>query len=111
MVLLESVAEKRAFDPADFSTRWQALFADYDGYKDGATKTTLANLEAGWDATDAGSTSNDLAGAGRVAPLVCLLDSDLDALDAAARLQTKMTHKNAAVQDAAAFLPALPFIV
>lgn len=102
-VLLESVAAKGGFDLDDFATRWKALFDGYKGYFDGATKKTLARFEFGSEPESAGSTSIDLAGASRIAPLVCKLHGDATALVEAARAQTKMTHATTDVVDAAAF--------
>ncbi len=103
LVLLRSAAEKKAFDLKDFSTRWRRLFEDYDGYIDGATRKTLANYEKGKGPKEAGSPSNDFAGAARIAPLVCLYSDDPDRFAEAARSQTAMTHHDEAVIDASAF--------
>lgn len=103
LVLVDSLVAQGRFDLQDFSQRWQALFAPgYTGYRDGATKATLANLANGWEAADAGSTSNDLAGAGRIAPLVQALGQEPRALETAVRAQTRMTHNQSGVVDAAA---------
>lgn len=103
LVLLESVAEKNAFDLKDFSTRWRHLFEAYSGYVDGATRKTLANFEKGKGPEEAGSPSNDFAGAARIAPLALPYANDPDGFIKAARSQTAMTHKDEAVVDAAAF--------
>lgn len=103
MVLLESVAARGGFDVEDFSNRWQALFSDYKGYIDKATEATLQNYSEGKKAPEAGSSSSELAGASRIAPLVCRYAQDLDALLAAARDQTRMTHQYPPVVDSAEF--------
>lgn len=103
MVLLASVAEKGAFDLNDFSDRWRQLFENYDGYFDGATKSTLANYEKGKSPDAAGSGSDDLAGASRVAPLVCLYRNDPDKLAETAEAQTRMTHTDPATVESAAY--------
>ncbi len=103
LVLLRSVAEKGAFVLEDFSQKWRALFADYDGYVDGATRKTLAGYEAGKGPAEAGSPSNDLAGAARIAPLVFRYGGETEQLVDAARKQTLMTHQDANVVDAAGF--------
>jgi ADP-ribosylglycohydrolase len=103
MVLLESIVGNRGFDPEKFSTEWQNFFKEYNGYFDGATKTTLANLKLGDLYTDAGSDSNDLSGAARIAPLVYLYHDDEEALVRYAREQTALTHRDHLVIDAAAF--------
>jgi len=102
-VLLESVAEKDAFDLLDFSDCWRKLFADYDGYMDTATRNTLANYKAGKSPETAGSTSDDLAGASRVAPLVYRYRNDPESLVQSAILQTRMTHTDDATVESAAY--------
>jgi ADP-ribosylglycohydrolase len=102
-VLLESVAHRGDFDIEDFSSRWRALFSNYTGYIDQATKATLQNLGRGKRPLEAGSLSSDLAGASRIAPLVCRYAGDLDLLVSAARDQTKMTHNHPMVVDGAEF--------
>ncbi|MGD8562787.1 MAG: ADP-ribosylglycohydrolase family protein [Desulfarculaceae bacterium] len=103
LVLLESVAQAGGFDLNDFARGWQALFADYTGYFDGATKQTLGKFAAGAASDSAGSGSNDLAGASRIAPLAYALAGDEAALLAAVKSQTRMTHNNPAVIAAAEF--------
>ncbi len=102
-VLLESVAAKKSFDLEDFSARWQDLFKDYDGYFDEATKGTLQNYAKGSGPEDAGSPSNDLSGAARIAPLILCYRNDLDGLVNAARAQTQMTHTDPLTVDSAEF--------
>jgi ADP-ribosylglycohydrolase len=92
MVLLESIAAVGDFKLEAFAADWQALFADYSGYFDHATKATLHNFRAGQSPQTAGSDSTDLSGAARIAPLACLYAHDPQVLAAAARAQTAMTH-------------------
>lgn len=108
-VLLESLAAKKGFDLADFFERWKALFAGYKGYFDGATKKTLERIDFGEGPESSGSNSNDLAGAARIAPLLLVHAEDLDALTAAARAQTRMTHNNSQVLDSAEFFARAAF--
>ncbi len=103
LVLLESLAACRGFDLQDFARRWRALFQDYRGYRDGASRKTLERFEFGTGPENSGSTSVDLAGASRLAPLVYALHRQPEALVAAARAQTKMTHAATNVVDAAEF--------
>ena len=102
-VLLESIAAKRNFDLSDFSTRWRDLFKTYRGYFDQATKMTLQSLAQGKAIEEAGSSSTDLSGAARIAPLVFLYHKDPETLVKAARAQTQMTHNNPLVIDSAEF--------
>jgi len=103
LVLLESVAACGGFDLQDFAKRWKELFADYTGYLDMATKKTLANFQAGVAPDASGSSSRDLAGASRIAPLVAALRNDPEVLEQAARAQTAMTHANPQVVEAAVY--------
>ena len=103
LVLLQSVAESGGFDLDDFSRRWKALFREYSGYVDAATRMTLKIFDFGEGPENSGSNSNDLAGASRIAPLVYVLRDNLPALVAAVRAQTKMTHNHAQVIEAAEF--------
>lgn len=102
-ILLRSLADKGGFDLDDFAAKWLARMRGYDGYIDGATRMTLKIFDFGEGPGESGSNSTDLAGAARIAPLVCALRHDLPALVAAARAQTKMTHNHAQVIEAAEF--------
>jgi ADP-ribosylglycohydrolase len=102
-VLLESIAARRGFDLSDFSGRWQNLFKTYRGYFDQATKQTLQNLAQGRSIEQAGSSSTELSGAARIAPLVFLYHKEPETLVKAARVQTQMTHNNPLVIDSAEF--------
>ena len=105
LVLLESVAACKGFDLADFARRWQALFTTgYRGYVDKATSATLENLQRGLGPEQCGSTSADLGGAARIAPLVWWYRQDRDQLLEAVRVQTAMTHNNPAGLAGAAFI-------
>jgi len=108
-VLLQSVAATKGLDLHDFFRRWQELFRDYKGYYDGATKGTIRQIAKGKDLGEAGSPSNDLAGAARIAPLLYCYRNDLDSLVRAARAQTKMTHTDPATIDSAEFFARVTF--
>jgi ADP-ribosylglycohydrolase len=103
LVLLESVSKCAGFDLSDFAERWQQLFKNYDGYVDNATKGTLENFAAGKSQNEAGSESDDLAGAARIAPLVFVYRNDLDKLIGSVRAQTALTHNNREVIKSAEF--------
>lgn len=110
-VLLESLAARGTFLADDFSMRWKALFQDYHGYYDKATKATLKSFASGTGPAEAGSSSSDLAGASRVAPLVYCFQDDLDALLEAAKAQTMMTHNHPLVIDAGLFFSNVSWMV
>jgi len=101
LVLLASVAAASGFDLSHFAASWQQFFNGYDGYFDGATKKTLEHLENGAGIGNAGSSSNDLAGAARIAPLVYFYRHDPEKLIGSARAQTAFTHNESHVIDAA----------
>jgi ADP-ribosylglycohydrolase len=103
LVLLKSVALSGGFRLDDFAVRWRALFNRYRGYYDQATKATLMNFDQGKNPEDGGSSSHDLAGAARIAPLVYRYWDDPDSLVEAARAQTRMTHNNPVVVASAEF--------
>jgi ADP-ribosylglycohydrolase len=111
MLLLESLAENKGFDINSFSLKWQNFFKDYTGYFDGATKTTLANLKNGSLFLNAGSESNDLSGAARIAPLVYLYHDNVDLLVKYSREQTLLTHRDRDVVDAAEFFARTAVLV
>jgi ADP-ribosylglycohydrolase len=94
MILLKSIAEKSGFNLKHFSTNWQELFKQYQGYFDQATKDTIANFEMDKAPQESGSTSSELGGAARVAPLMLCYFDNLDAFISAARAQTAMTHNH-----------------
>ncbi len=104
LALLESIAEVRGFDLADFALRWRKLFSHYHGYFDHATKGTLHNFDEGKGPEESGAPSTDLSGASRVAPLVYRYRGDSGALVTAAKAQTAMTHNNPVVVQSAEFL-------
>jgi ADP-ribosylglycohydrolase len=110
-VLLESLAARGGFDPGNFSSLWQQLFAGYKGYYDQATKATLENLSLDKTFLEAGSSSNDLSGAARIAPLVYCLDQDEEDLVLAARTQTDMTHRDSLSVDASGFFARVAYRV
>lgn len=103
MILLESVSKCTGFDLDDFSQRWQNFFKKYDGYFDSATKATLENIKSGKHPTEAGSGSDDLAGAARIAPLLSVYRDDPEKLVASAAAQTAFTHNNTQVIRSAEF--------
>ena len=103
LVLLESIVACSGFDIDDFARRWKKLFETYNGYVDKATKATLANFASGKKPEESGSSSSDLAGAARIAPLVYRYRNDLGELLSSAKTQTAMTHGNPSVIDASDF--------
>ena len=111
LVLLESLAARKGFDLQEFSARWRNLFEGYKGYVDGATRVTLSEYASGKNAETAGSPSDDLAGASRLAPLVYCYRRDLEALVSASRSQANMTHTNLVTVESAEFFARVASLV
>jgi ADP-ribosylglycohydrolase len=103
LILLQSIAGSQGYSLTRFARSWQDFFDSYDGYFDRATKDTLNNLAAGKDIAEAGSGSDDLAGAARIAPLVYRYHQEEDKLIEYVRSQTAFTHNNPQVVDSAEF--------
>ena len=111
LVLLEVIGTDGGFDAERFALAWRDFFADYTGYFDKATNATLENMASGTEPTRSASTSDDLAGASRMAPLVGLFAGDRDQLVRAARSQTAVTHNDERVIAAADFFARTVFAV
>jgi ADP-ribosylglycohydrolase len=110
-VLLESIGANMGFDLKDFSDRWRELFKDYSGYIDEATSITLSNYAAGKKIEDAGSPSDEIAGASRMAPLVFCDRQDPVRLVEDVRTQTSMTHQDSMTNDSAEFFALVARLV
>ncbi|NNF99740.1 MAG: ADP-ribosylglycohydrolase family protein [Desulfobacteraceae bacterium] len=111
LLLLEALSETSSFELDRFSRMWRSRMADYTGYKDHATKTTLSNLSDGASAETAGSASTDLGGASRIAPLAYLYCNSLNELVGSSRQQSAMTHNDPMVVEAAEFFARLVYLV
>jgi len=104
LVLLESIATSGGFQIESFAANWREFFNGYTGYLDDATKETLEGFDAGKGPDKSGSTSTDLGGAARIAPLIYRYSDDLDVLIDSAGAQTAMTHNHSQVIRSAEFL-------
>jgi ADP-ribosylglycohydrolase len=113
MVLLRSLALHGRFDLASFANEWRTFWENPEtqSYRDGATKATLTNLRNGLPPALAASTSNDIAGAARIAPLFLLKWNSDNDLIAAARAQTSFTHGDPTVVEAAEFFARVTLAV
>lgn len=111
MWLLESIALEDDFSLDSFSKRWKEYMSGYEGYIDGASKTSLENLLAGKSALESGSSSQDLSVVGRMVPLALLYCDKQKEFEDAAILHTKMTHNSQSVVDATRFFSQLLYLV
>lgn len=103
LLLLRSLADCGRFDLSHFAATWQAFWENpaTTSYRDGATRTTLENLRNGRAIDASASSSGDLGGAARSAPLFALTWQDDADLIAASRQLAVFTHGDPAVADAA----------
>lgn len=104
LVLLESLAHCGEFAAEDFAARWQGLITSGACYVDKASSASLENMQHGRPLDQCGSSSSDLGGPARIAPLVWLYRDNREQLLRAARLQTLITHNNPAALAGADFL-------
>lgn len=111
LVLLESLAAGGGFSLEDFARAWRGLFTGYQGYVDKATAATVENMDHGLPFDQCGSRSSDLGGAARIAPLVYRYHNDREALLAAVRSQTQLTHNNPATLAGADFIAKVVYEV
>jgi ADP-ribosylglycohydrolase len=113
LVLMESLdACGGNFVMEDFARRWREFWANSKAYCDHATKDTLAHLQAGEGLTHAGSSSTELGGPGRIAPLLLALrEEETPTLIAAVRAQTALTHASPVALDAAEFIARAVFLL
>jgi ADP-ribosylglycohydrolase len=111
MVLLDTLAEQGGFDLRKFASKWQGFHKGYSGYFDKATKITLKNMRQGAGIDSCGSASEELAGACRIAPLLCLYGGDPEKLIPIARAQTGLTHQSPLALDTAEFLARATLMV
>ncbi len=91
-MLLEYLFRSRSFERVDFLDYYGVFMRTYAGYKDHATRDTLANLARG---LAEGSVSDELGGTARMAAPLFYFAADKDRAVAAAVEQCRATHQNA----------------
>jgi putative redox protein len=101
VMLAKAVAASPRWSLASFRGVWESGMSTYDGYLDGASKATLANLRAGKETP--ASDSDDLAGASRCVPVLFSGGESLAEKVTASREQTALTHDAGTVIDGAEF--------
>jgi len=109
--LLESISLEKEFSIASFSTRWIEYMSKYEGYIEGASKTSFENLNAGKSPLESGSSSQDLSVVGRIAPLALLYCDEQKNFEDNAVLQTKMTHASHESIKATRFFSQLLYLI
>jgi len=105
LCLLRFLSREKTWNDKAFMNSWLAMWPDYTDYVDGATKTTLANLQNQSDKTQGGSDSVEIAGPARITPLVChLANSTEEEVVKASVEQTMLTHRSAEAEESTVFL-------
>ena len=105
LCLLRFLSKEKMWNNDAFMNSWLAIWPDYNDYVDGATKTTLANLEYQSDKTQGGSDSVEIAGPARIAPLVCQhANSTEEEVVRSSVEQTMLTHRSAEAEESTVFL-------
>ena len=105
LCLLQFLTREKKWDASAFMNDWLEMWPNYNDYVDGATKTTLANVQNLSDKTQGGSDSVEIAGPARIAPLVAfLINSSESEVVKAAVEQTVLTHRSKEAEESATFL-------
>ena len=105
LCLLNFLIKEKAWNPSNFMEDWLGIWPDYNDYVDGATKTTLANVQNQTDKTQGGSNSVEIAGPARIAPLIAFLsNSSEEEVVRASVEQTMLTHRSKEAEESAIFL-------
>ena len=105
LCLLTFLKREKRWDTVAFMDEWLGMWPTYNDYIDGATKTTLGNIQNQTDKTQGGSDSVEIAGPARIAPLVSFLaQGPENEVVQAAIEQTKLTHRSPEAEDTASFL-------
>ena len=104
LCLLQFLVREKKWSPSGFMNDWLGMWPEYNDYIDGATKSTLANLQNQADNTQVGSDSVEIAGPARIAPLVCdLANSTEEEVVRASIEQTILTHRSPEAEESATF--------
>ncbi|MEM0964530.1 MAG: ADP-ribosylglycohydrolase family protein [Verrucomicrobiota bacterium] len=103
--LAQFLNNNRSWSGEAFFRDWTTLWADYNHYFDHATKTVLENIQNGLGVYEAASESRELAGPGRIAPLVAFLFEESEEVVVKACVeQTVLTHNSPETLEATTFL-------
>jgi len=101
--LLEHVNDAKTYDPYNYAKIWQEKMNNYEGYVDGASQTTLTNLNEGASFMGSGSDAHDLSIVGRHAPILFAV-KNIDEILERVKFHTFLTHMNKEVLDASKYI-------
>ena len=99
--------DKKTFNSSKYLKFWQEKMATYNGYIDGATRNTLANIV---DGKNIGSDSDDFSVIGRISPLL-LVSQNEDEFVSNVEKFVKLSHNSKNVIESAIFFARLLFRV
>jgi len=103
----EFVQDKSTFEPSSYLKYWQEKMSTYDGYVDGATRMTLANIA---DGKNIGSDSDDFSVIGRISPLLLISKNEDDFVQNVENF-VKLSHNSENVIESANYFARLLFRV
>lgn len=89
--LYEFLKDKNSFDENSFRDFWYEKMKSYKGYIDGASRSTILNIED--NVTPSGSMSSDLSIVGRIAPLLKVSNTKEEFLENVEKF-VKTTHNS-----------------
>lgn len=107
LLLLDFMNRKKNFEKSKFQNEWLKYMKGYDGYMDHATNDTILSIESNkkW-----GSSSSDLSGASRIAPII-YCNSNMENGIRDSIVQTKVTHNDERVLWVAEFYARIAYLV
>lgn len=99
MFVLDYMKDKHTFDIVSFKDAWLKCMETFEGYRDHATKDSIHHYASSDEI--GGSTSDELGGVARMAPILYKYALTDKSLEEVAVLQTKLTHTGGDVLDMA----------
>lgn len=106
--LYEFLKDKNSFDENSFRNFWFDNMKSYKGYIDGASRSTILNIEDG--KIPSGSMSSDLSIVGRIAPLLKVSNTKDEFLENVEKF-VKLTHNSIKALETADFFAKLLILV
>jgi ADP-ribosylglycohydrolase len=106
--LYEFLKDKDSFDENEYKSYWFEKMKTYEGYKDGATRNSILNIEN--NVVPSGSNSTDLSVVGRIVSLLKVSKTKDEFLQNVEKF-VKITHNSKKALDAASFFANLLLLV
>lgn len=109
LLLLKFLKNHKEFSIQEIKEAWLKYMESYKGYKDHATKESIERLRN--SETLEGSSSDELGGAARMAPIIFEFYPDKDKIIKYVAAETKLTHNNPLVIHMVEFIAKITFKV